>query len=166
MKMRHANRKNKGVSTIVAAALLVAMTVILGVALGATVLNAPETEKPYQLTLDGTASINAGEIRVTHLGGDPISISAVAMYTFIPESSSTYSGSRAEIPATAIISQPSSGALQAGDTIVFDFRTSFAESGLYPGMGFYYTPSVGEQFIVEFYYNAQPITAVTIIVQP
>ena len=85
--MRRTNRKNKGVSTIIAAALLVAMTVIIGVALGSTVLSAPNVQKLPQLEMSGWASVSANEIKLTHLGGDPINTGSV---TFIADFTQTY----------------------------------------------------------------------------
>jgi flagellin-like protein len=82
--MRHTNRKNKGVSTIIAAALLVAMTVIIAVALGSTVMSAPTVQKLPQLQMSGSASEGANEIRLTHLGGDPINTGTVTFKTYIP----------------------------------------------------------------------------------
>jgi flagellin-like protein len=82
--MKRTNRKNKGVSTIIAAALLVAMTVIVAVALGSTVLSAPTVQKLPQIQISGWASEGANEIRLTHLGGDPINTAAVTFKTYIP----------------------------------------------------------------------------------
>ena len=82
--MKRTNRKNKGVSTIIAAALLVAMTVIIGVALGSTVLSAPNVQKLPQLEMSGWASVSANEIKLTHLGGDPINTGSVTFKTYIP----------------------------------------------------------------------------------
>jgi FlaG/FlaF family flagellin (archaellin) len=164
--MRRANRKNKGVSTIIAAALIVAMTVIIAVALGATVLQTPTTQKPYQLQLEGWASENANEIRLTHLGGDPVNTDVISIKTHLP--TGVYRGANYEVNTVAywesdyaIIS--GGGVLQAGDTLVLNFERCFKpETGGYGP----FMPMVGEQFIVELYNNGQPITAVTIICQP
>jgi flagellin-like protein len=153
--MKRTNRKNKGVSTIIAAALLVAITVIIAVALGSTVLQAPPAEKPLQLQLDGWASVGENEVRLTHLGGDPINMDLVTVQTYIP--AGTYQG-------TTYIVDPSDyagGSLLAGDTLTIDFDGAFAIGAWGPQ-----APSVGEQFTVEFYYNGQPITAVSIITLP
>jgi flagellin-like protein len=96
IEMKRTNRKNKGVSTIIAAALLVAMTVIIAVALGSTVLSAPTAQKQPQLQMDGWASEGTNEIRLTHLGGDPINTGAVTFKTYIPGGS--YEDKMHEIP--------------------------------------------------------------------
>jgi flagellin-like protein len=210
--MRRTNRKNKGVSTIIAAALLVAMTVIIGMALGSTVLSAPTVQKLPQLEMSGWASVSANEIKLTHLGGDPINTGSVTFRTYIP--SGLYADIYADISNEinpgdhpygemwwyqqedplhismrletdtwgyqwdhpdwsvpvygyeymSIDYSSGSGTytapVQAGDTLVIDFDTSFA-TGSYGT----YMPAVGEQFIVEIYQDGTPFTAVTITVQ-
>jgi flagellin-like protein len=214
--MRKTNRKNKGVSTIIAAALLVAITVIIAVALGSTVLTAPTTEKPYQLQMSGSASIRDNEIRLTHLGGDPINTGSVTFKTRVPMGDyedSVYEVSN-EVPGydemwgiggstleeqdwnmpmklesdawqmlvdwgeekdpmyagyytwgyEYLVDTGDTGTykapVQAGDTLILNFEQSFG-TGIYDNA----QPSVGETFIVEVYYNGQPITSVSIIVQ-
>ncbi len=97
MKPKSFKRNNKGISTIIAAALIVAMTVVAAVALGATVLQIPtETQSIQQLTMSGTASVSTNEITLTHLGGDPIHTQSITFKTYIPAGS--YEGYRYEIP--------------------------------------------------------------------
>jgi flagellin-like protein len=97
MQLRRFKRNNKGISTIIAAALIVAMTVIAAVALGATVLQIPSETQPIpQLTMSGTASVSANEITLTHLGGDPINTQTITFKTYIPNG--PYADYRAVIP--------------------------------------------------------------------
>jgi len=172
--MRKIRMNNKGVSTIIAAALIVALTVILAVALGSTVLSsAPQATAQYQLQIKGEASAT-GDIVLTHLGGDPVSLDSISIKTFIP--TGTYEGVVYTVPMSVYSSgyewegtwyassfnTPSGDALlQAGDTLTMSFVDSF-DTGTYGLMA----PSGGEQFVVEFYYNNQPITTTTIITQP
>ncbi|MCX8176024.1 MAG: type IV pilin N-terminal domain-containing protein [Candidatus Bathyarchaeota archaeon] len=160
---------NKGVSTIIAAALIVALTVILAVALGSTVLSyVPQAVKPYQLTITGEASAS-GNIIITHIGGDPINLDTVTIKTYIP--SGTYAGVVYTIPKDDYSNienwmrkyntPTGSATFQVGDTLTIPFNKAFAES-VYGLMA----PQPGEQFVVELYYNNQPITSVTIIVKP
>ncbi|MGP3667748.1 MAG: type IV pilin [Candidatus Bathyarchaeota archaeon] len=170
--MRKLRVNNKGVSTIIAAALIVALTVILAVSLGSTVLSlTPQTTTLYKLQLKGEASISRNTIVLTHLGGDPINLDSVTIKTYIP--AGTYKGVVYDVPKNAYAyfdystwswkyNTPTGTALmQAGDTLTIKFNQAF-QSSAYGLMA----PSAGEQFTVELYYNNQPITSVTIIVQP
>jgi FlaG/FlaF family flagellin (archaellin) len=99
MRLRRFRRNTRGISTIIASALIVAMTVIAAIALGSTVLQIPaDNQKLPQLTVSGTASIDANEITLTHLGGDPINTETIIFKTYMPEGS--YKGYRYEIPNT------------------------------------------------------------------
>jgi FlaG/FlaF family flagellin (archaellin) len=214
---KRVNRKNAGISTIIAAALLVAMTVIAAVALGSTVLQVPTSaEKPYQLQMSGWASKSANEIKLTHLGGDPINTGVITFKTLIPNGdyedivytipnkigpgSNPY-GEMYCLSTTALdidITMRLEGdtwqylrdfgedypgytvncykyanietvhgtgtydaPMQAGDTLVIDLEQSFG-TGMYGKA----EPEVGEQFVVQLYSGSQPITAVTIVLQP
>ena len=204
MQLKRFKRNNKGVSTIIAAALIVAMTVIAAVALGSTVLQIPaDNQKLPQLTLSGSASEGANQILLTHLGGDPINTETITFKTYMPEGS--YKGYRYTIPNTLSTETATYGysmmhlqtdpptvnvldytaygmgisyqyhykygdfdrkdtiyaaPVQAGDTLVIDFKTSFP-TGQYGD----YQPAIGQQFVVELYSGEQVVTSVTITVQ-
>jgi flagellin-like protein len=189
--MKRFRRNRKGISTIIAAALIVAMTVIAAIALGSTVLQVSTSQqKPYHLQMTGTASVSANEILLTHIGGDPINTGTVTFKTLIPDgkyqdveytipnvdtSGWPNIGFRLQSDTLDYINKPayytylemdSAGAhynapVQAGDTLVLNFEKSFA-TGVYGS----YIPDVGTQFIVELYSGTQPVTSVTIVVQP
>lgn len=168
--MRKIRINNRGISAVIAAALIVAMVVILAVALGSTVLsNVPQVTKPYQLTLAGEASRSRNIIVITHLGGDPVNLDSITIRTYIP--SGIYAGVVYTVPKDAYSrfetwtrrynTPTGSATFQAGDTLTILFDKAFS-TGAFGLMA----PSVGEQFIVEFYYNNQPIASVTIVVGP
>jgi hypothetical protein len=213
-RIRRVNRRTAGISTIIAAALLVAMTVIAAVALGATVLQVPtEQQKPPQLQMSGTASISKHEIRLTHLGGDTINTGAITIKTIIPNGAyedivntvpnpipnydsmaflmatsppytlpmrletDTYGymwswnymggdypfyGYHYLSNSTGLYAAP----IQAGDTLILDFDQSFGSLSVSGSSGKLAAPAAGEQFIVELFSGTQPITAITIVVQP
>ena len=140
-----------------AAALLIAITVIIGAALASTVLLAPSAEKPVQLQVDCWASINTNEIRLSHLGGDPIYLSVVQIQTYIPLG--TWEGATTIIDNSAV---GLSGTFEAGDTITIPFDQAFSMSPWSTLMA----PNPGEQFRVEMYYNSQPIASVMITTLP
>jgi flagellin-like protein len=97
MQLKLFRRNKKGISTIIASALIVAMTVIAAVALGSTVLQiSGQTQSIPQLTMSGTASISDNEIRLTHTGGDVISTGSITFKTYIPDGK--FKDYRYEIP--------------------------------------------------------------------
>ena len=168
MKRLLANKK--GVSPLLATALLLALTVIIGAALASTVLKPPVTSKPLQVQINGWASKSQNLIKLTHLGGDPVYIGNIAIKTYIP--SGSYTGSTYEIPTSdiqrymKINGEPvyedwTWKTWKAGDTLTIPVDKAFATS-MYGLMA----PQPGEQFTVEIYYNGQPISSCTITMQP
>jgi flagellin-like protein len=172
--MKRLFRNNKGVSTIVATSLLVALVVILGVALASTVQPSQIDNQPM-LQIQCTASISANEIRLTHVGGDTINTGSVVLYTYIPEGSGdSNAGARCEVvlvdnpitaenEAYAIKSHPnpSTGEFSVGDTLVLNFDDCLARN-VWGGLQW---PVVGGNFVVELYFNGQPLTVTTMTVQ-
>jgi len=168
MKRLLANRK--GVSPLLATALLLALTVIVAAALASTVLKPPATSKPLQVQMNGWASKSQNLIKLTHIGGDPVYLGDVVFKTYIP--SGPYAGSTYEIPASDIQNYMKINGepvyegwtwktWKAGDTLTIPVDKAFATSvfGLM-------APQPGEQFTVEVYYNGQPISSCTITMQP
>ena len=173
--MRKLFVKRKGVSPILAMALLLAITAIIGAALASTVLKPPTATKPLQLQTTGWASKSQNIVKLTHQGGDPVYMGNVIIKTYIP--AGEYTGSTYEIPKSDMAeymkingepvaeSDPWGGyswkTWKAGDTLTIPVDKAFATSifGLM-------APSPGEQFIVEIYYNGQPISSCTITMQP
>ena len=168
MKRLLANRK--GVSPLLATALLLALTVIVAAALASTVLKPPATSKPLQVQMNGWASRSQNLIKLTHIGGDPVYLGDVVFKTYIP--SGPYAGSTYEIPASAIQNYMKINGepvyegwtwktWKAGDELTIPVDKAFATS-VFGVMA----PQPGEQFTVEVYYNGQPISSCTITMQP
>lgn len=166
--MQKFRMNNKGVSTIIAAALIVALTVVLAVALGSTVLQVSTPSKTYQLQLKGEAQYD-GNIVLTNMGGDPISLDSVKISYYIP--SGTFAGMQEDIPVSVWSASDGkfeygawSGVFDAGDTITMGFRDVFDRPGYLPGS--HIEPAAGEQFVVTLYIDSQPVASSTIIVKP
>ena len=160
MKKLFVNKK--GISPILAMALLLAITAIIGAALASTVLKPPTATKPLQLQMTGWASESQNIVKLTHQGGDPVYMGNVVIKTYIP--AGMYTGATYEIPKSymKINGEPAAWKTwKAGDTLTIPVDKAFATSkyGLM-------APSPGEQFIVEIYYNGQPISSCTITMQP
>ena len=144
--------KRRGVSPILAAAVLVALTVVIGAALAATIVKPPSGEKTPQLQVSGWASKSQNVIKLTHMGGDPVYTGNIEIKTYIP--SGQYTGATYTVPSTAYNSAMT---WKAGDVLEITFNEAF-------GAG--QTPNPGEQFIVEIYYRGQPVASCTITLQP
>ena len=169
MKKLFVNKK--GISPILAMALLLAITAIIGAALASTVLKPPTATKPLQLQMTGWASESQNIVKLTHQGGDPVYMGNVVIKTYIP--AGMYTGATYEIPKSDMKSYMkingesvtegyySWKTWKAGDTLTIPVDKAFATS-----MFGLMAPSPGEQFIVEIYYNGQPISSCTITMQP
>ncbi|RLG85803.1 MAG: hypothetical protein DRO18_05270 [Thermoprotei archaeon] len=156
----------RGVSPILAAAVLVALTVVLGVALTATIMKPPETKASVQFQVSGEAYRGDNVIYLTHMGGDPAYLGEVTIKTYIP--SGTYQGCEYTISSLSGVDAKLNGddvsgdeTWKAGDVLEIPFDKAFATSA-YGLMA----PSAGEQFIAEIYYGGQPAASCTITVQP
>lgn len=147
---------NKGVSTIIAAALIVALTVVIAVALGSTVLQVSTPDKLPSFQIKGEAS-ETGDVVLTFLGGDPVTLDNVKISTYIP--SGLYQGMQYDVPTSAY--SPALGVFDAGDVITMTFNDAFATS-IFGSMA----PGAGEQFTITLYTDNQPIASATIIIQP
>ncbi|MGD6934167.1 MAG: type IV pilin N-terminal domain-containing protein [Candidatus Bathyarchaeia archaeon] len=154
--MRKFRTNNKGVSTIIAAALIVALTVVIAVALGSTVLQVSTPDKLPSLQIKGEASAT-GDVVLTFLGGDPVTLDNVKISTYIP--SGMYQGMQYDVPPADY--SPASGVFDAGDVITMAFDDAFATSTYGP-----MAPGAGEQFTITLYTENQPIASATIIIQP
>ncbi|MCW4024483.1 MAG: type IV pilin [Candidatus Bathyarchaeota archaeon] len=177
--MKRILRNNKGVSTIVATALLVALVVILGVALASTVPQATIAQKPLQLQLQGTASLGENELRITNVGGDTVNTQVIALSTYI--TSGAYAGQKYVVDINqnldsenedpyrnfyyAVKEHPHpvdsaghGGEFGPGETLVLNLDYCFEYGFMMQQV------EAGYQFIVEISMNSQPVTATTVTV--
>lgn len=122
-KFRIFKANRKGVSTIIAAALIVALTVILAVALGSTVLQVKVPQKNAQVDISGTAS--AGTITYYEYGtaatGYAIEVTSTTYSTTTPYIGS-YSGN-------LVITDVGGDALDLQNIVIETTVTSGTNSG-------------------------------------
>ncbi|MCS7116049.1 MAG: hypothetical protein RMJ31_00360 [Nitrososphaerota archaeon] len=154
----------KGISILLSASILVALTLVIGVALLALIGSVPTIEKPIQFLMNGKVSNN--QIILTHIGGDSVNLGSIVIKTYIP--AGIYAGAVYEIPISDLQSYAkiNGGAVYeswswkswgVGDTLTIPIDRSFARSpfGLM-------APKPGEKFVVEVYYRGQVISSCTI----
>ncbi len=139
----------KGITPVVAVAILIAITVALVAAIAAVSSTAPTNRPAPIATFSAEASVSEG-IYIYHEGGDTLYGGDIRIQTYIP--SGTYQGSTYEIPSDKITNLRTgasaySGNIQPGDTLkVANFYDAFYYNS---DWGTYWAPNVGEQFYIE-----------------
>lgn len=154
----------KGISIILSASILTALTLVIGVALLTITGLIPTIEKPIQLQMIGKVSNN--EIILTHVSGDTVNLGNVIIKTRI--TSGIYSGAIYEIPmsdlqtSAKINGEPAYESWnwkswKVGDTLTIPLSKAFATS-MYGLMA----PKSGDQFTIEIYYKGQVVNSCSI----
>ncbi|MEM1524945.1 MAG: hypothetical protein QW372_01650 [Nitrososphaerales archaeon] len=154
----------KGISIILSASILAALTLVIGVALLTVTGLIPTIEKPIQFQIIGKVSNN--EIILTHVSGDSVNIGNVIIKTRI--TSGMYSGAIYEIPTSdlqtsaringeSVYESWTWKSFRVGDTLTIPVDKAFATS-MYGLMA----PKSGDQFTIEIYYKGQVVSSCSI----